>query len=364
MIALVKKRKGAPGPQLRQQSLTLQYSERVQDGSQGAPQPEPKGVHDLASGGLSHAFASASGSATAAEPEQLLPLSAPPPLASSEAGAYFTIQQRQSEQHRQYALQYQLQQSQQQPGQPLQPLHVQAELQPRQQLQQQSLQQQQQLALEVRRQQQHHQQQQESLQEPIEQQRALLLLQMPLVAAAPQQLQPPMLHEPAEAPTTASSLTQAQRELIATNREAALRRRQDVQQQQVQPQDAAAQQTQLEQPQPSGGQQARAASSDPGNVHTCIICMEDLHSMRVQALPCMHCFHKRCLEAWQQCTDKPAHHCPLRCHLTINSRDGEDTEDEDEIEIGGDGGLAQQPPGPSAPVGDELAQLIEAAIAS
>jgi hypothetical protein len=84
--------------------------------------------------------------------------------------------------------------------------------------------------------------------------------------AATQQLLPQMLPEPAEAPTTASSLNQVQMELIAANREAALRRRQQqqqpqvqqqqvqpqqqeqlqVQQQQVQPQDAVAQQTQLE----------------------------------------------------------------------------------------------------------------------
>ena len=81
--------------------------------------------------------------------------------------------------------------------------------------------------------------------------------------AATQQLLPQMLHEPAEAPTTASSLNQVQVELIAANREAALRRRQQQQQpqvqlqpqqqehlqdqqQEVQTQVAVAQQTQLE----------------------------------------------------------------------------------------------------------------------
>jgi hypothetical protein len=262
------------------------------------------------------------------------------------------------------------------------------------------------------------QQQQQPLQpsqeDPMEQQRASLLLQMPLEpqggrnnVAAPQQLQPPMLHEPAEAPTTASTLTQGQMELIAANREAALRRRQQqqplvqeqqaqpqhqeqlqvqpeqvqpqqqeqlqVQQQQVQPQDAVAQQTQLEittshggicgeQQQPSGGQQATAQSSDSGNTNKCIICLEDLQIMQVQALPCMHCFHKRCLDDWQQCTDKPAHHCPLKCHLNICSLVAEDTADEAEHQIGGDGGNAQQPPDPSAPVGAELSQLIGEAL--
>jgi hypothetical protein len=248
----------------------------------------------------------------------------------------------------------------------------------------------------------------------MEQQRASLLLQTPLEpqggrnnVAAPQQLQPPMLHEPAEAPTTASTLTQGQMELIAANREAALRRRQQqqplvqeqqaqpqhqeqlqvqqqqvqpqqqeqlqVQQQQVQPQDAVAQQTQLEittshggicgeQQQPSGGQQATAQSSGSGNINKCIICLEDLQIMQVQALPCMHCFHKICLEDWQRCTDKPAHHCPMKCHLNIQSLVAEDMPDEDEVQIGGDGGNEPQPPDPSAPVGAELSQLIEEAL--
>jgi hypothetical protein len=255
---------------------------------------------------------------------------------------------------------------------------------------------------------------QPSQEDPMEQQRASLLLQTPLEpqggrnnVAAPQQLQPPMLHEPAEAPTTASTLTQGQMELIAANREAALRRRQQqqplvqeqqaqpqhqeqlqvqqqqvqpqqqeqlqVQQQQVQPQDAVAQQTQLEittshggicgeQQQPSGGQQATAQSSGSGNINKCIICLEDLQIMQVQALPCMHCFHKICLEDWQRCTDKPAHHCPMKCHLNIQSLVAEDMPDEDEVQIGGDGGNEPQPPDPSAPVGAELSQLIEEAL--
>ena len=78
----------------------------------------------------------------------------------------------------------------------------------------------------------------------------------------------------------------------------------------------------------------------------------------------MHCFHKQCLEDWHQSINKPPHHCPLKCHVNISSLVNEDMEAEDEDLIGGDGGLAQQPPDPSAPVGDELAQLIEAAIAS
>ena len=69
------------------------------------------------------------------------------------------------------------------------------------------------------------------------------------------------------------------------------------------------------------------------------------------------------MDDWQQCTDKPAHHCPLKCHLNINSLVIDDTGDEDEDPIGGDGGNVQQPPDPSAPVGDELSQLIEEAIA-
>jgi hypothetical protein len=192
-----------------------------------------------------------------------------------------------------------------------------------------------------------------------------------------------MLHEPAEAPTTASTLTQGQMELIAANREAALRRRQQqqplvqeqqaqpqhqeqlqvqpeqvqpqqqeqlqVQQQQVQPQDAVAQQTQLE-------------ITTSGNMNKCIICLEDLQIMQVQALPCMHCFHKICLEDWQRCTAKPAHHCPMKCHLNIQALVAEDMPDEDEVQIGGDGGNEPQPPDPSAPVGAELSQLIEEAL--
>ena len=137
-----------------------------------------------------------------------------------------------------------------------------------------------------------------------------------------------------------------------------------VQQQQVQPQDAVAQQSGIcgEQQQPSGGQQATAQSSDSGNSNKSIICLEDLQIMQVQALPCMHCFHKRCLDDCQQCTGKPAHHCPLKCHLNICSLVAEDTADEAEHQIGGDGGNAQQPPDPSAPVGAELSQLLEEAI--
>ena len=122
-----------------------------------------------------------------------------------------------------------------------------------------------------------------------------------------------------------------------------------VQQQQVQPQDAVAQQSGIcgEQQQPSGGQQATAQSSETGNPNKSIICLEDLQIMQVQALPCIHCFHKSCLDDWQQCTDKPA-------HLVA-----EDTADEAEHQIGGNGGNAQQLPDPSAPVVAELSQLLE-----
>jgi hypothetical protein len=95
-VCFNKKRKPASGAQLRQQSLMFQYTESVQNGSQGAPQTEPKGPPDLASGGLFPAFASAWGSASAAEPApQPLPLPAPPPppRATSAAGAAFSIQQ-------------------------------------------------------------------------------------------------------------------------------------------------------------------------------------------------------------------------------------------------------------------------------
>ena len=85
-------------------------------------------------------------------------------------------------------------------------------------------------------------------------------------------------------------------------------------------------------------------------MNKCIICLEDLQTMRVQALPCMHCSHRRCLDDWQQCADKPARHCPLKCHLIINSLVDEDAGDEDEDQIGGHDG-------------DELSQLIEEAIA-
>jgi hypothetical protein len=236
----------------------------------------------------------------------------------------------------------------------------------------------------------------------LEQQRAPLLLQMPFGpqgghnnVAATQQLLPQMLHEPAEAPTlaptTASSLNQVQVDLIAANREAALRRRQQQlqpqvqlqpqqqehlqdQQQEVETQVAVAQQTQLEittshggicgeQQQPSVGLQSTAQYTASGNTNKCIICMEDLHILQVQALPCMHCFHKVCLDEWRQCADKPAHHCPLKCHLTMCSLLADDTADEAEHQIGGDGSSAQQRPDPSAPVGDELSQLIAEATA-
>jgi hypothetical protein len=292
---------------------------------------------------------------------------------------------------------------------------------------------------------------QPSQEDPMEQQRASLLLQMPLEpqggnVAAPHLLQPQMLREysvvVAEAPTTASSLTQGQMERISANREAALRRRQQQQQPQelqlalpraslstsipeeidhetrlqhqtqqqqaqprasfsdqrspeeidhdtriqhqellqlhqqqlqLQPQDAVAQQTQLEittaansseQQRPSGGQQATAQSSD---IHKCVICLEDLQVMAIQALPCMHCFHKVCLDDWQRCTGKPFHHCPLKCHLNIQSLVAEDSLGSlgsAEDAIGVDGSEDQQEPDAMAPNAAELTQLIEEALAN
>jgi hypothetical protein len=150
-----------------------------------------------------------------------------------------------------------------------------------------------------------------------------------------------------------------------------------VQQQQVQPQqpeqllirmqlqDADAQQTQLEittaansseQQQPSGGQQATA------QINKCVICLEELQVMAVQALPCMHCFHKVCLDDWQRCTGKPFNHCPLKCHLNFQNLVADDSRPEDEVSIARDGSEDQQLLDAMAPTAAELNALIEEAL--
>ena len=65
--------------------------------------------------------------------------------------------------------------------------------------------------------------------------------------------------------------------------------------------------------QPSGGDKP-VPTRNPHSVSTCTICLEDFQQGdELRALPCLHCFHTQCIDAWLLTASGDARHGRCRC---------------------------------------------------